>query len=131
MNQSKQLSVIEKATVSKPTKDEIITAMAMIKIEQLRKEQAETDATRKSLTESYHSGLLSFAKDNFDTLQKDVRDYRHHGEIEITIGDNMPAYLKRIKFKMDSLASIRIPELREAKKQIREAMAGYTIRLTA
>ncbi len=120
-------AVIETAIKPKPTKDEILTAMAQLHIEKLKKKNEERKIKHEAVTQkiekilikaSKKAGALSEPSVNWSDYGEGPRAYVNYTFRGDAISDEVKALMKIEK----ATHSICIPCLYEAKKQVRAAM---------
>jgi hypothetical protein len=124
-----QLAVIDKVTKPKPTKEEIITAMAMIKIQQLTKEREDAIKKKDALREELKKDLVAIVKAQFDTAAKEhqISRWGDGASVDLQVAEmDLPKEYKAKRRELDKISYVSVPSLAEAKRQIRIAMNGLT-----
>lgn len=129
-NKSMLPAVIESAVKPKPTKREVLDALATLHIEGLKKEniarvkrRAELDAEIENyLVKLFRkSGTSKFKTDhNFNTWDK---KYRATLSFEF-VHDDIPPSLRKLMDEREQSENICIPYLADARKRIANKMAG-------
>ncbi len=124
-------AVIQSAVKPKPTKKEIVDALAQIHIEQIKAENVKRKAERERLDEEIEAGLKSLLHRKGANKFKITTSHNHWGK-------GVNAYLNfqfdesdltedlKLKIKQhDDAGQLCVPYPSDARNKIRKQMAGY------
>lgn len=121
-------AVVESAIKPKPTKDEILTAMARLHIEKIEKENVERKEIREAVTAKLDRMLIAIVRKKGATMQPSTHwNYYRGGKPYASVSfsfrdeDITPEIADLIKKEGDH-QDICVPDINRAKKQVREAM---------
>jgi hypothetical protein len=134
--------VINKKVQPKPTKAELVEALARRKIDQLQKEKADAHTEYKVIEEEFKAGVREYVEKNISALlnsgsvgistghyhsaSQNQRAYWSSPGISFNL-DNLPADLHKRRVLMGELHKkvwMHIPSLSEARRAIRCALDG-------
>jgi hypothetical protein len=120
-------AVVEMAVKPKPTKDEILTAMAHLHIEKLNKQNEENKIKHQATEEKIENLLVKLARKVGTLSEPDVHwnDYGSGPSARVSFSfkaDAITGELKALMKVHKATHQVCIPSLHDAKRQVRQAM---------
>lgn len=123
-------AVIESAVKPKPTKREILDALATLHIEGLKKENVERTERRKQLDDEIEAYLLKlFRKSGAGKFKVDSNYHTWNDKYSASlhfsfVHDDIPPALRKLMKERENSENHSIPMLAYARKQIAAKMSG-------
>lgn len=121
------METVNKAVQPKPTKNEIIAAMAAIRYQELQEERKRIEAEREKKGIELRGKLEKFVQRNMKSMTPRINlgslsgDRLYYVEAEYKL-DNLPPELDKELRAYHKLTKPPIPDMAEVKKEIREAL---------
>lgn len=120
-------AVIETAIKPKPTKDEILTALATLYIEQIKKENEERSIKHEAVKKKIERLLVALARKSQSLMEPDVTWYDYESVPKAYVNftfreDVLSPEIKGLMETYKNTARLCVPCMTEARKQVRAAM---------
>lgn len=132
VNKDQPVEVVNKAVQPKPTKSEMVEALARVRLSEITKENEVIQKKRDKAKEAAEKKLLQFFKSNWKTLKPDIK-------LGSLYGQNLS--YTRIEFQLESILTKEVrdeivsyfslpkcisTDFEKIKKEVRQAIADST-----